>query len=119
MQPVQGRDVSGPTAFLKSVGKLGFDVTPNGASCIVTFSPSSLRDKEHLEKLASLLRAFDILGGTSLMINVIDAQTLREAQKHPEKYSNLLVRVTGYNAYFVTLGKALQDEIIARTEHPI
>ena len=119
VQPVQGRDVSGPTAFLKSVGKLGFDVTPNGASCIVTFSPSSLRDKEHLEKLASLLRAFDILGGTSLMINVIDAQTLREAQKHPEKYSNLLVRVTGYNAYFVTLGKALQDEIIARTEHPI
>jgi len=119
VQPVQGRDVSGPTAFLKSVGKLGFDVTPNGASCIVTFSPSSLRDKEHLEKLASLLRAFDILGGTSLMINVIDAQTLREAQKHPEKYSNLLVRVTGYNAYFVTLGKALQDEIIARTEHTI
>jgi pyruvate formate-lyase/glycerol dehydratase family glycyl radical enzyme len=119
VQPVQGRDKSGPTACLKSVAKLGFDVTPNGASCVIQFSPSSLRDREHLKKLASLLRAFDILGGTALMTNVIDAATLREAQKHPEKYLNLLVRVTGYSAYFVTLGKAIQEEIIARTEHAI
>nr|MDO8082862.1 pyruvate formate lyase family protein [Candidatus Freyarchaeota archaeon] len=117
VQPVQGRDKSGPTASLKSVAKLGFDVTPNGASCVIQLSPSSLRDKEHLKKLASLLRAFDILGGTALMTNVIDSATLREAQKNPEKYLNLLVRVTGYSAYFVTLGKAIQEEIIARTEH--
>jgi formate C-acetyltransferase len=117
VQPVQGRDKSGPTSSLKSVSKLGFDVTPNGASCVIQLSPSSLRDEEHLKKLASLLRAFDILGGTSLMTNVIDTATLREAQKNPEKYLNLLVRVTGYSAYFVTLGKAIQEEIIARTEH--
>lgn len=119
VQPVQGRDKAGPTAFLKSVAKLGFDVVPNGASCVATFSPSSFRDVEHLEKLSSLLRAFDILGGTSLMVNLIDADTLVEAQKDPEKYLNLLVRVTGYNAYFVTLGRSIQDEIIKRTAHEI
>ena len=113
--PGQGRDRNGPTAAFKSVAHLGFDVVPNGASYTPTFSPASLRDAEHRSKFTSLLRAFDLLGGTAMQINIIDAETLRRAQRNPEKYQNLLIRVTGYNAYFVTIGRALQDEIIART----
>ena len=64
----------------------------------------------------ALLRAYGKVGGTCLQVNVIDADTLREAQKHPDEYRNLLVRVTGYNAYFAGLGKEIQDEIIARRE---
>nr|MDO8100808.1 glycine radical domain-containing protein [Candidatus Njordarchaeota archaeon] len=119
MQPVQGRDIKGPTAAFKSVCKLGYDVVPNGASYVITLSPTSLRDDEHLKKFAALLRAYEKLGGTSLQVNLIDAETLRDARKHPENYQNLLVRVTGYNAYFVMLGKEMQDEIIARTAHKL
>lgn len=64
-----------------------------------------------------LLRAYDRVGGTCLQVNVIDAATLQEAQRHPDDYRNLLVRVTGYNAYFTGLGKEIQDEIIARETH--
>jgi len=117
--PVQGRDKLGPTAAFKSVTNLGFEVVPNGASYTPSFSPASLRDEEHLMKFSALLRAFEELGGTAMQINVIDADTLKDAQKHPENYQNLLVRVTGYNAYFVTIGRALQDEIIARTVHAV
>jgi pyruvate formate-lyase/glycerol dehydratase family glycyl radical enzyme len=119
VQPVQGRDMKGPTAAFKSVCKLGYDVVPNGASYVVTLSPASLRDDEHLRKFAAMLRAYEKLGGTSMQVNLIDAETLKDAQKHPENYQNLLVRVTGYNAYFVMLGKEMQDEIIARTAHQL
>ncbi|MCL4439959.1 MAG: hypothetical protein M1609_05050 [Firmicutes bacterium] len=115
--PVQGRDVNGPTAAIKSVTNYGFDTHPRGASYTITFNPSSLRSEEQLEKLMALLRAYEELGGTSMQINVIDRETLLDAQSHPENYQNLLVRVTGYNAYFVTVGRAMQDEIIARTSH--
>lgn len=113
--PAQGRDRKGPTAAFHSVTKLGFDVVPNGASYTPTFSPASLRDEEHRAKFGALLRAYESMGGTAMQINVIDADTLRRAQRHPEEYQNLLVRVTGYNAYFVTIGRALQNEVIART----
>lgn len=113
--PTQGVDRNGPTAAFKSVAHLGFDVVPNGASYTPSFGPAALRDEEHRSKFAGLLRAYETLGGTAMQINIIDADTLREAQRHPEKYQNLLVRVTGYNAYFVTIGKALQNEIISRT----
>jgi len=113
--PTQGADQNGPTAAFKSVANLGFDVVPNGASYTPTFSPALLRDEEHREKFGALLRSYEALGGTAMQINVIDRETLLEAQRNPAKYQNLLVRVTGYNAYFVTIGKALQDEIIART----
>jgi formate C-acetyltransferase len=119
VQPVQGRDLKGPTAAFKSVCKLGYDVVPNGASYVVTLSPATFRDEEHLRKFASLLRGYEKLGGTSMQVNLVDAQTLKDAQKHPENYQNLLVRVTGYNAYFVMLGKEMQDEIIARTAHQL
>jgi formate C-acetyltransferase len=119
IQPVQGKDKKGPTAVIRSAGKLGLETAPNGASQVITFNPASLRDEEHLKKFASLLRAYGEVGGTSLMINIIDPETLRDAQKRPEEYQNLLVRVTGYNAYFTVLGKEIQDEIIARESHQV
>jgi formate C-acetyltransferase len=115
--PVNGADRRGPTAVIKSVGQLDLRTAPNGASHTMSFSPSLLRDPEQREKIAGLLRAYGQVGGTCLQVNVIDTNTLREAQKHPDEYRNLLVRVTGYNAYFVGLGKEIQDEIIAREAH--
>jgi len=115
--PVNGADCQGPTAIIKSVGNLGMETAPNGASHTINLSPSLVRDADHRTKLAALLRAYGRVGGTSLMINVLDPATLRAAQADPETYRNLLVRVTGYNAYFVMLGKEIQDEIIAREAH--
>jgi pyruvate formate-lyase/glycerol dehydratase family glycyl radical enzyme len=117
--PVDGADRTGPTAEILSVGKMGLETAPNGASHTMSFSPSLLRDGEHLSKLMAFLRAYGEKGGTALQINVIDPETLREAQRKPEEYRNLLVRVTGYNAYFVMLGKEMQDEIIARESHDL
>ncbi len=112
--PVNGCDREGPTAAVNSVGHLGLETAPNGASHTLNLSPSLLRDEEHVAKLAALLRAYGRVGGTALQVNVIDRQTLRAAQADPETYRNLLVRVTGYNAYFVALGREIQEEIIAR-----
>ncbi len=113
--PTQGSDRKGPTAAFKSVCGVGFETVANGASYTPSFSPACLRDAEHRGKFASLLRVYEKLGGTAMQINMLNADMLREAQRHPEKYQNLMVRVTGYNAYFTMIGKALQDEIIART----
>jgi pyruvate formate-lyase/glycerol dehydratase family glycyl radical enzyme len=117
--PVNGGDRQGPTAVIKSVGHLGMETAPNGASHTLSLSPSMVRDAEHRAKLVALLRAYDQVGGTCLQINMVDPATLREAQADPETYRNLLVRVTGYNAYFVMLGKEIQDEIIAREAHGV
>ncbi len=117
--PVNGADRKGPTSVIKSVGHLGMETIPNGASHTMSFSPSLLRSPEGQQKLMALLRAYGKVGGTCLQVNVIDAETLRQAQKHPDEYRNLLVRVTGYNAYFTGLGKEIQDEIIARESHAI
>jgi formate C-acetyltransferase len=85
----------------------------------MSFSPSLLRSPENRTKLAALLRAYGKVGGTCLQLNVISPETLRAAQRNPDAYRNLLVRVTGYNAYFVNLGKEIQDEIIARESHAL
>lgn len=114
---VAGMDRQGPTAAARSVGRLGLETVPNGASHTMSLSPSLLRDTERLDKLAAFLRAYVREGGTALQINLLDAETLRQAQREPEEFRNLLVRVTGYNAYFVNLGKEIQDEIIARETH--
>jgi pyruvate formate-lyase/glycerol dehydratase family glycyl radical enzyme len=116
---VQGMDAKGPTASIRSVGKLGLETVPNGASQTITLSPSMVKTTEHIEKLAALLRAYNEVGGTALQINVIDSKTLRDAQKNPDAYSNLMVRVTGYNAFFTQIGRELQEEIITRTEHKL
>ena len=131
--PSNGADIKGPTANVNSVGKvLGGKVEngqgdwqefnnslPNGGSHTMTFSPSLVRDPEHRLKFKGFLRGYMENGGTALQINMIDAETLREAQKNPADYKHLLVRVTGYNAYFTSIGKELQDEIIARETHHI
>jgi pyruvate-formate lyase len=128
--PSNGADTNGPTANTNSVGNaLGGKTTaegdfegylcslPNGASHTITFSPSLLRDPEHKEKFKAFLRGYCENGGTALQINMLDSDMLRDAQAHPENYKNLLVRVTGYNAYFTSIGRELQDEIIARESH--
>ena len=129
--PCNGADIKGPTANANSVGKaLGgkaadgkgdweeyLNVLPNGASHTITFSPSILRDPEHRTKFKAFLRGYIENGGTALQINMLDADMLRDAQEHPENYRNLLVRVTGYNAYFTSIGRELQNEIIARESH--
>jgi formate C-acetyltransferase len=117
--PVNGVDRLGPTAVVKSVGKLGMETVPNGSSHTMSFSPSLLQSQENRQKLGGLLRAYNQVGGTCLQVNVVSPETLQAAQKDPSAYSNLLVRVTGYNAYFVTLGKEIQDEIIARGSHAL
>ena len=124
--PVNGADTNGPTGNANSVGKaLGgtdafgniVNLLPNGASHTVTLSPSLMRDHERREKLKAFLRGYTQNGGTALQINILDAETLKDAQKHPENYKNLLVRITGYNAYFTSIGRELQNEIIARESH--
>jgi formate C-acetyltransferase len=129
--PSNGADINGPTANVNSVGKaLGgkaqdgkgdwaeyFNSLPNGASHTITFNPSILKDPEHRSKFKAFLRGYVENGGTALQVNMLDADLLRDAQKHPQDYRHLLVRITGYNAYFVTVGKELQDEVIARISH--
>ena len=124
--PVNGADTNGPTGNANSVGKaLGgkdaegnlVNLLPNGASHTITLSPSLMRDRERREKLKAFLRGYTQNGGTALQINILDAETLKDAQKHPENYKNLLVRITGYNAYFTSIGRELQNEIIARESH--
>jgi len=131
--PSNGADINGPTANVNSVGKAlegkldqafpnwqgCINLLPNGGSHTMTFNPSLLRDPEHKRKFKAFLRAYAQNGGTALQINILDADMLRDAQRHPENYQNLLVRVTGYNAYFTSIGKELQDEIIARESHKL
>jgi len=117
--PVNGADRLGPTAVIKSVGHLGMETAPNGASHTMSFSPALLQSPENRRKLAALLRAYGQVGGTCLQVNVVSPETLRAAQQDPDGYRNLLVRVTGYNAYFVMLGKEIQDEIVARESHAL
>ena len=90
---------------------------PNGASHTITFNPSILRDPEHRAKFKAFLRGYAENGGTALQINMLDPNVLKDAQDHPADYGHLLVRVTGYNAYFTTIGRELQNEVIARVSH--
>ena len=129
--PSNGADTHGPTANANSVGKvLGgkapdgrgdweeyLNLLPNGGSHTMTFNPSMLRDDEHRRKFKAFLRGYTENGGSALQINLLNADLLRDAQLHPEEYRHLLVRVTGYNAYFTTIGRELQNEIIARESH--
>jgi len=117
--PHQGRDLRGPTAAIKSIGKLNLVLVPSGGHYTWTINPATMKTEEQMEKFVALMRAYNELGGTAWQTNCITADMLRDAQELPENYTNLLVRVTGYNAYFVTIGRALQNEIIARTEHEV
>ncbi|MGA2820942.1 MAG: trans-4-hydroxy-L-proline dehydratase [Anaerolineales bacterium] len=116
VSPVQGADRRGPTAVLRSVAKMDH-VRTGGTLLNQKFAPQLLRDEEGLDKLVQLIRTYFTLDGHHVQFNVVDAATLRAAQEHPDQHRDLIVRVAGYSDYFCDLGKALQDEIIARTEH--
>jgi len=115
LSPTGGTDVSGPTAILKSVAKIDHARHVSGTLLNMKLDPSLLKDERGMKNLMSLLKSMCDLGVYHIQFNVISPETLREAQKEPEKYRNLLVRVAGYSAYFVELDKIVQDEIIART----
>ncbi len=129
--PSNGADINGPTSNANSVGKaLGgkankgegdwddyVNYLPNGASHTITFNTALIRDPAHKDKFKSFIKGYTANGGTALQINILDPDMLRDAQAHPQDYRHLLVRITGYNAYFVSIGKELQDEVIARESH--
>ncbi len=116
ISPVQGADRHGPTAVLRSAAKMDH-VRTGGTLLNQKFTPQLLQDDEGLNKLTSLVRSYFKLDGHHIQFNVVDADTLRKAKQHPEDYRDLIVRVAGYSDYFCDLSEALQDEIIARTEH--
>ncbi|MFB0567263.1 MAG: pyruvate formate lyase family protein, partial [Candidatus Bathyarchaeia archaeon] len=116
ISPSQGADQNGPTAVIKSAAKIDHAKT-GGTLLNQKFMPQLLADETGIDKLSHLVRTYFKLGGHHLQFNVVDAETLRKAQKNPEKFRDLIVRVAGYSDYFVNIGKELQDEIIARTEH--
>ncbi len=114
--PAHGADTHGPTAVIKSLGKL--DQTQSGGTLLnVRFVPSLLKRDEDLRKLVSLIRAYFSMGGHHIQFNIVDTQTLLDAQKQPDDYKDLLVRVAGYSDYFNDMTEQLQNEIIARTEN--
>jgi formate C-acetyltransferase len=115
ISPVQGADKKGPTAVLKSAAKLDH-LRTGGTLLNQKFTPSFFDDKESLIKMTTLIRSYFRMGGHHIQFNVVSAETLKDAQKHPEKYQDLIVRVAGYSDYFNDLGEDLQNEIIKRTE---
>ncbi len=114
--PVSGRDVKGPTATANSVAKLEQSVASNGTLLNQKFHPSALAGMEGLNKFVALIRSYFDQKGMHMQFNVVTRETLLDAQKHPEKYKTLVVRVAGYSALFTTLSKGLQDDIINRTQ---
>ena len=116
ISPVQGADRHGPTAVIRSVAKMDHART-GGTLLNQKFTPQVLKGEEGLEKLVRLIRTYFKLDGHHIQFNVVDAATLRAAQRHPEQYRDLIVRVAGYSDYFCDLSEALQNEIISRTEH--
>ncbi|MCF6097282.1 glycyl radical protein [Thermovorax subterraneus] len=116
ISPVQGSDRRGIAAVFRSVAKCDWDKT-GGALLNQKLTPDLLEGEENLKNLASLIRTFFNMGGHHVQFNVVSAELLREAQKRPADFQDLMVRVAGYSDYFVNLPKGLQEEIIARTEH--
>ena len=116
VSPVQGSDRRGPTAVINSVAKMDH-VRTGGTLLNQKLTPHLLKDEDGINHLVQLVRTYFKLDGHHIQFNVVDVVTLKLAQKNPDKYRDLIVRVAGYSDYFCDLGKALQDEIIARTEH--
>lgn len=117
VSPSRGMDCSGPTAAANSVAKLDHALASNGTLFNQKFHPAALKGEEGLHHLASLLRGYFDQKGMHVQFNVVDRSILLAAQKEPEKYRDLVVRVAGYSAQFVSLDKSVQDDIIMRTEH--
>ncbi|MCD7819074.1 MAG: glycyl radical protein [Lachnospiraceae bacterium] len=116
VSPSAGKDVKGPTAAATSVSRLDHFIVSNGTLFNQKFHPSALSGREGLEKFVSLIRGYFDQKGMHMQFNVVSRETLIDAQKHPENYKQLVVRVAGYSALFTTLSRSLQDDIINRTE---
>ena len=113
----QGKDKHGPTALINSVTNFPMEEVGNGMVLDVKFTPSLLEEETGKRALRSLIGTYFHKGGMEMQISVVSGETLRAAQEHPENYADLIVRVSGFSAYFCSLRKATQDEIIKRTEH--
>jgi formate C-acetyltransferase len=116
ISPMQGLDKNGPVAVLKSVSKLDHRNYGNGTLLNMKFHPRTLDGSTGNRKLRSLVQTFFDMGGMHLQYNVIGSDTLKEAQVSPDKYKDLVIRIAGFSAYFVELGKDLQDDLISRTD---
>jgi len=116
VSPTAGKDINGPTAAANSVAKLDHGIASNGTLFNQKFHPSALKDAQGLNNFIYLIRSYFDQKGMHVQFNVVDRETLIDAQQNPEKYKNLIVRVAGYSALFTTLSKSLQDDIIRRTE---
>ena len=116
ISPVQARDKNGPTAILSSVSRINQVKYSNGTLLNMKFSPSCLQGEEGVTKLTQLMQTYFDMGGMEMQINVISAQTLKDAQKNPDDYKDLVVRVAGFSAYFVELHITGQNDLISRTE---
>ena len=116
VSPCSGRNVNGPTATYNSVAKLDHVKLTNGSVLNMKFSPGALKDETSLRKFASMTRTFLETGGFLVQFNIVDTATLRAAQREPDKYRDLLVRVATYSACFVELSPQLQEDIINRME---
>lgn len=115
--PTFGRDHNGPTAVALSVAKLDYRLFPGGNVINMKFHPSALAGEAGLAGLSALVRTCFSMGGIQLQFNTTDREVLRKAMEHPEEYANLVVRVSGFSAYFTWLGRDVQEDILARTEH--
>ena len=118
VSPVQGQDLSGPTGVILSLSKVDHARTA-GTLLNMKFTPNILEGQEQLEKFSELVRTYFAFGGYHMQFNVVSKETLLAAQKDPEAYRSLIVRVAGYSDYFISLSKDLQDEIITRTTHGV
>lgn len=116
VSPSSGKDTNGPTAACNSVARLDHGIASNGTLFNMKIHPTAMSGQKGLENFVSLVRGYFDQKGMHMQFNVVDRETLLDAQRHPEKYSGLVVRVAGYSALFTTLSKSLQDDIIRRTE---
>ena len=116
ISPVNSTEFGGPTAVFRSAAMAGSSPMSDGTALNLRLSPALVKSEEAVEKLAFLVEGYFALGGRHVQFNVVDTATLRDAQEHPEKYPDLVVRVSGYCAYFTDLGRSIQEDIIARTE---
>lgn len=119
VSPSSGKDTNGPTAACNSVARLDHGIASNGTLFNMKIHPTAMAGQKGLESFVSLVRGYFDQKGMHMQFNVVDRQTLLDAQAHPEKYSGLVVRVAGYSALFTTLSKSLQDDIIRRTEQAV
>ena len=113
---MNGTEIAGPPRYCFRRPRAGSALLSDGTALNMRLRPRFLASGENADKLASLVEAYFAMGGRHVQFNVVDTDTLRDAQAHPEKYPDLVVRVSGYCAYFTDLGSSIQDDIIARTE---